>query len=348
MERMTFREALRSALADELERDERVVLMGEDIGLYGGAFKVTEGLMARFGPERVVETPISENTVAGVAVGAALTGLRPVVEFMFMDFMALAMDQLCNHAAKLRYMYAGQCSVPVVYRAPFGGGFGYGASHSQALEAWLMHVPGLQVVVPATPAAAKGLLTAAIRSDNPVVLLEHKALYNLRGPVPAESFTTPIGQARVVLPGSHVTIVGYGRTVWLALEAARRLAPAVEAEVIDLRTLVPLDRRLLVDSVRKTGRLVVVEDDCLTGGVGAEVVATVAEAVSLAAPVQRVAGADVPLPCCETLERAALPSAARVLAAVHRVMEGVDELVDSDSQDRGERHARYAGAVACS
>ena len=348
MDRITFREALRSALADELERDQRVVLMGEDIGVYGGAFKVTDGLMARFGPQRIIETPISENTVAGVAVGAALTGLRPVVEFMFMDFMALAMDQLCNHAAKLRYMYAGQCSVPVVYRAPFGGGFGYGASHSQALEAWLMHVPGLQVVVPSTPAAAKGLLTAAIRSENPVVLLEHKALYNLRGPVPQESFTTPIGQARVVLPGAQVTIVGYGRAVWLALEAARRLRSEVDVEVIDLRSLVPLDRQLLVDSVRKTGRLVVVEDDCLTGGVGAEVVATVAESVALAAPVQRVAAADVPVPCCAPLERAALPSVMQVVAAVQRVMEGSNELVDSDSEDRGECHACYGGAVACS
>jgi len=325
MPRMTFREAIRDALAGEMERDGRVVLMGEDIGSYGGAFKVTKGLIDRFGPDRVIETPISENTIAGAAAGAALVGLRPVVEFMFMDFMALAMDQICNHAAKMSYMYGGRCRVPIVYRAPFGGGYGYGASHSQALEAWFAHTPGLKVVIPATPAAAKGLLTAAIRDDGPVVFLEHKALYNLEGDVPESEFELPIGEARMVRAGSDVTVVAYGRTVWLAVEAARRLANDISVEIVDLRTVAPLDRGTLLASVRKTTRLVVVEDDCLAGGIGAEVVAMAAESLVPAAPVGRVACADVPLPCCETLERAALPSVEKVEAAIRAAMEPIGE-----------------------
>jgi pyruvate/2-oxoglutarate/acetoin dehydrogenase E1 component len=345
---MTFREALRSAMIDELVRDDRMVIMGQDIGVYGGAFKVTQGLLERFGPDRIIETPISENSVAGAAVGAAVTGLRPVLEFMFMDFMALAMDQICNHGAKLHYMYNGQCHVPVVFRAPYGGGFGYGASHSQALEAWFMHTPGLKVVIPSTPAAAKGLLTAAIRDDGPVVYLENKALYNLEGQVPEEPFTIEIGTAQVVRPGSDVTVAGYGRTVWLAIEAARRLEKRVSMEVIDLRTIAPLDRQLLVDSVGKTGRLLTVEDDCLTGGVGAEVGATVAESVTLASPIARVGCADVPMPCCEPLERAALPSVDKVIAAVERIVESPDELVHRDSEDRRERNPSHRRRVACS
>ncbi len=350
MARMTFREAIRSALAEALSSDPRVVLMGQDIGLYGGAFKVTEGLLERFGPERIVETPISENSVAGVAVGAAMTGLRPVVEFMFMDFMALAMDQICNHAAKMSYMYAGQCKVPVVFRAPCGAGFGYGASHSQSLEAWFAHTPGLKVVVPSTPASAKGLLTSAIRDDGPVVFMENKALYNLQGQVDDSPFAIEIGPGQVVRPGRDVTVVGYGRTVWLAVEAARRLESRIDVEVIDLRTIVPLDRALVIRSVEKTGGLVVVADDTLTCGVGAEVVASVVERVTLRAPAVRVGGADVPVPCCEPLERAAMPSAQRVVDAVEATIEarpGYHELVHQDSEDRHERHTRDGRAMAC-
>lgn len=346
MTRMTFREAIRSALCEELERDSSVVVMGEDIGAYGGAFKVTEGLTERFGPERIIETPISENGFAGVAVGAAMTGLRPVVEFMFMDFMALAMDQICNHAAKMRYMYDGQCKVPVVFRAPYGAGFGYGASHSQSLEAWFMHTPGLKVVVPSTPEAAKGLLVAAIRDDNPVVFLENKALYNLEGDVSDSPCDCPIGRASVVRAGRDVTVVGYGRTVWLAVEAARRLGSVVDVELIDLRTIAPLDRESIGISVSKTGRLVVVEDDCLTGGVGAEVVAMAAESMLLRSPAVRVACADVPMSCCEPLEREAMPSVDRVVRAIERVMGGRNELDDRYSESRRERNSGHRREMA--
>lgn len=348
MSRMTIRHAVRKAMRDAMAADPAVVLMGEDIGAYGGAFKVTQGLIDEFGPRRIIETPISENSFAGVAAGAAMMGLRPIVEFMFMDFMALAIDQICNHAAKLSYMYAGQCRVPVVYRAPFGGGFGYGASHSQALEAWFMHTPGLKVVVPATPAAAYGLLMSAIRDDGPVVFLESKALYGIEGEVPDQPFAIPLGEGCVVRAGSDVTVVGYGRTVWLAIEAANRLANQISVEVIDLRTLAPLDRALLTASARKTSRLVVVEDDCLTAGVGAEVVATVCESVRLASPAVRVACADVPLPCCESLESAALPSMEKVVAAIEKVSGPANELDHRNTQDRRERDAghrrRMAGA----
>lgn len=345
MPRMTFREAIRSALAAALSADERVLLLGEDIGGYGGAFKVTSGLIERFGPDRVIETPISENSFAGVATGLAMTGYRPVVEFMFMDFMALAIDQICNHAAKVSHMYAGQFSAPVVYRAPFGGGFGYGPSHSQALEAWFCHTPGLKVVAPATPRAARGLMLGALRQNCPVVFLEHKALYNLAADVPEDDGALDIGTGCIVRAGSDITVAGYGRTVWLAVEAARRLHGRVRVEVLDLRSLAPIDRPLLLASARKTGRLVMVEDDCLSGGVGAEVVAIVAEQVAMRAPMRRVACADVPMPCCAPLERAALPNVERVVQAVLEVMEGVDGSNNRHPEDRRERHPRNAGAM---
>ncbi len=346
MPKLSFRKSVRLAMAEALERDPSVVLMGEDIGPYGGAFKVTEGLHERFGADRIIETPISENGFAGVAIGAAMTGLRPVVEFMFMDFMALAMDQICNHAAKFSYMYAGQCCVPVVFRAPFGGGFGYGASHSQSLEAWFMHTPGLKVVVPSTPASARGLLDAAIRDDGPVIFLEHKALYNLEGEVSDVPGNWSLDQAQIVRPGQDVTVVGYGRTVWLAVETAKRLAGRVDVEVIDLRSLAPLDVVALVESVDKTRRMVVVEDDCLTGGVGAEVAAVIAERVRLDAPIARVACADVPVPCCESLERAALPSVEKAVAAVMRQMEVGYELVDRGTESGCQRESRKGRQLA--
>ncbi len=348
MSQMTFREAIRAAMDDALRCDDRVVLMGEDIGGYGGAFKVTEGLLERFGPSRIIETPISENSFAGVAVGAAMTGLRPVVEFMFMDFMALAMDQICNHAAKMRYMYAGQCTVPVVFRTPFGGGFGYGASHSQSLESWFAHTPGLKVVIPSTPIAARGLLAAAIEDDNPVIFLENKALYNLSQGMSPKWQQMKIGRARIVRPGSDVTVVSYGRTVWLAVDAARQLGTSVDMEIVDLQTIRPLDRDLLRESVGRTGRLLVVEDDCLSGGIGSEVIASVVERVALRSPAARVACAEVPLPCCQSLERAALPSVARVMDAIKGMVENNRELVDRDAKGRCERHTSTRSEVACS
>ena len=251
MREITYWQALQEALREEMQRDPRVFLMGEDIGVYGGAFGVTRGLLDEFGPQRVRCTPISEATIVGAATGAAVTGMRPVVEIMFMDFMTLTMDQLANHAAKFHYMYGSQVRVPMVVRTPAGGGRCYGATHSQSLEAWFLHVPGLKVIAPATPADAKGLLLAAIRDDNPVLCVEHKLLYATSGPVPDGSEIVPIGQALVRRAGSDVTLVAYSYYVGVTLQAAEDLAAAgIDAEVIDLRTLAPMDTEAVLASVR--------------------------------------------------------------------------------------------------
>jgi len=320
---MTYSQAIRSALVEEMERDERVILLGEDIALYGGAFRVTRDIVKRFGPERVLNTPISENSFVGVAVGAALVGLRPVVEIMFMDFITLAMDQLVNHAAKFHYIYGGQARVPMVVRAPAGAGRGYGASHSQSLEAWFVHAPGLKVVAPSNPRDAHGLLKAAIRDDNPVVFVENKLLYGTSGDVPDPDETLPLGKAAVVREGDDVTLVAYSRMTALALEAASRLEEAgISCEVLDLRTLAPLDEAAVLGSVAKTHRAVILEEDTRRGGVGAEVAAVIAEGAfgSLDSPVRRVASADTPIPCSPTLERAILPSVDKIVAAVESLI----------------------------
>lgn len=325
MRELTYWQALQDALRDEMRRDERVFLMGEDIGTYGGAFGVTRGLLEEFGPERVRCTPISEGTIVGAATGAALTGLRPVVEIMFMDFLTLAMDQLANHAAKFRYMYGPQARVPLVVRTPAGGGRCYGATHSQSLEAWFLHVPGLKVVAAATPADAKGLLTAAMRDDNPVLFVEHKLLYATSGPVPDGEHIVPLGRAEVRRTGRDVTVVTYGYGVRIALEAATALAgDGIEAEVIDLRSLVPMDIARIVDSVRKTGRLLCLEEGTRTGGVGAEIAACVAEHAYeyLDAPIRRVAAADLPIPFSPALEPLTLPQASDVVREVRLVCRG--------------------------
>lgn len=325
MRELTYWQALQEALREEMQRDAAVFVMGEDIGEYGGAFGVTRGMLAEFGRERVRCTPISEATIVGTAAGAALTGMRPVVEIMFMDFMTLTMDQLANHAAKFRYMYGPQACVPMVLRTPAGGGRCYGATHSQSLEAWFLHVPGLKVVAPATPGDAKGLLKAAIRDDNPVLCVEHKLLYATTGPVPDGDVITPIGQAVVRRPGTDVTLVGYSYHAQLALEAAETLAQeGIDAEVIDLRTLVPLDDDTLLASVRKTGRLVCVEEGTRTGGVGAEIAARVAEGAYeyLDAPIRRVAATDVPIPFSPPLEQLALPGVNDIACAAREVCGG--------------------------
>ncbi len=317
-----FSHAIRDAIAEEMRCDPSVFILGEDIAGYGGAFKVTQGLVEEFGAERVRNTPISENTIVGVGVGAAVCGMRPIVDIMFQDFIALAMDQLVNHAAKFYYMYGNQASVPMVVRTPAGGGRNYGPTHSQSLEAWLIHVPGLKVVAPAFAADAKGLLKAAIRDANPVVFVESKLLYGVRGEVPEGDYTVPIGEAKVVRAGTDVTLVAYSRMTIECLKAAQMLATGgVEAEVVDLRTLSPLDMDTVAASVEKTGRAVVVCEDCLTGGVSAEVAARVMEECFdfLQAPIRRVAGLDTPLPCADNLERLALPDAAKVVAAVERM-----------------------------
>ena len=304
-------EAIREALAQEMYLDERVFLMGEDIGMYGGAFGVTRGLLERFGGGRVIETPISEAGFVGVAIGAALLGRRPVVEIMFSDFIFLAMDQLVNHAAKFRYVYGEQAPVPLVVRTPGGCGRAYGPTHSQAVEGYFVHTPGIKVVAPSTPYDAKGLLLASIRDPNPVVFIENRTLYPQKGEVPEKDYTLPLGRAAVVRVGGDVTVVAYSRMVHEALAAAETLADeGISLEVIDLRTLSPLDAETVLASVKKTGRTILVEEGPRTAGVMAEVAARIAEDAFdyLDAPVKRLTMPDIPVPCAAALEQAALPS----------------------------------------
>lgn len=318
MREISYTEALREGLAEEMVRDGNVFLLGEDIGRYGGAFGVTRGLQERFGTERVINTPISEPGFVGVAAGAALVGSRPVVEIMFMDFITLAMDQLVNQAAKLRYVFGEGAACPMVVRTAAGAGRRYGPTHSQTLEAWFLHVPGIKIAAPATAADAKGLLKTAVRDDNPVLFLEHKLLYPQRGSIPDRSRPIPFGRARVVRRGSDVTIVAWSWMVVRAEEAADQLAESgVSAEVIDLRTLSPMDDEAIMGSVRKTGRLLIVEEGCATGGVSAEIGFRVFERAYdyLDAPVTRVASPDVPVPASPVLEDAMVPSCERIAVA---------------------------------
>lgn len=327
LRQITYSQALNEALREEMQRDASVFVMGEEVAVWGGGgvFGVTKGLIDDFGPERVRDTPISEEAIAAVAIGAAATGSRPVAEFMYVDFMGLAMEPIVNQAAKLRYMLGGKVSVPVVFRAQEGAGRGNAAQHSQSLEAWFCHIPGLKVVTPSTPYDAKGLLKSAIRDDNPVVFLEHKLLYFIKGPVPEAEYTVPLGVAEVKRAGKHVTVVGIHTMVGKALKAAEVLArEGIEVEVVDPRTLVPLDIEMIVASVKKTGRLIVSHEAYTTGGYGSEIITRVVEAAFdyLDAPPVRVCAKDVPLPYAESLEMAALPNeqglidAARAL--VHR------------------------------
>jgi pyruvate/2-oxoglutarate/acetoin dehydrogenase E1 component len=315
---LSYRDALNEALHEEMTRDPAVCLLGEDVGRYGGVLQVSRGLYDRFGPKRVRDTPISEAGFVGIAVGAAMTGLRPVVEVMYIDFSALAMDQIVNQAAKARYMFGGKVCVPLVMRTQGGGGRGNAAQHSQSLEMWYVHVPGLVVIQPSTPYDAKGLLKSAIRNDNPVIFIEHKLLYNTTGPAPDEEYLIPIGVADVKRSGKDVTIVATSRMVIFALQAAEKLAAeGIDAEVIDPRTLKPLDLPAIVKSVEKTGRLVVVNEGPLTGGFTAEVAARVQrEAFDwLDAPIMQVATEDVPLPYNGRLELEAIPGVEDIVRA---------------------------------
>ncbi len=304
--------------------EETVFVLGEDVGRYWkGAFKVTKGLAEEFGDERVRDTPISESAIIGVATGAAITGMRPVAEIMFGDLSALAMDQIANQAAKLRYMFGGQVEVPLVIRMPFGAGVNIAAHHSQSLEAWFMHVPGLKIAMPSTPYDAKGLLKTAIRDDNPVMFFEHKLLYSFKGPVPEEEYTVPLGVADVKREGEDVTIVATLYMVHKSLAAAEELSKqGISTEVVDPRTLVPLDKQAIVDSVKKTGRIVIVTEDCKTGGVSAEIAAVVAEEAIdyLDAPVERVAEPDTPIPFSPPLEKFVIPDENRIIGAVKEVI----------------------------
>ncbi len=324
MRKISFRDALREALREEMRRDSSVFLLGEDIGRYwGGAFKVTDGLAQEFGDERVRDTPISESAIIGAGVGAAITGMRPVAEIMFGDLTALAMDQIANQAAKMCYMFGGQAKCPLVIRTPFGAGVNIASHHSQSLEAWFMHVPGLQVAAPSTPYDAKGLLKTAIRGDNPVFFCEHKLLYPVEGEVPEEDYTIPFGVADIKRKGEDVTIVATLSMVHKALNVAEEFAKeSTSVEVIDPRTLTPLDKQTIVASVKKTGRLIIVSEDCKTAGVSAEIAAVVAEeAVDyLDAPIKRVTEPDTPIPFSPTLERYVIPDEKAIIKAVREVI----------------------------
>lgn len=322
---LRYIDALREALHEEMRRDPDVFVLGEDVAV-GGPFGVTAGLVEEFGEARVINTPISEDTVMGIAIGAALVGKRPVVEIMFMDFITLAMNQLVSHAAKLHYMSGGQLAVPLVVRVAEGAGGGWGAHHSQCLEAWFLHVPGLKVVAPSNAVDAKQLLKAAIRDANPVLFIEHRGLYFRQDTVPAgPEEDSALGKARILKVGRDVTIVTYLRMVWEAMEAAAALERrAISAEVIDLRSLVPLDMATVLHSVHKTNRLVVVHEGVMTGGVGAEIAARVQEEAfdDLDAPIQRVGAPFAPVPASPALEQAFVPASNQIVAAVERALEG--------------------------
>jgi pyruvate/2-oxoglutarate/acetoin dehydrogenase E1 component len=323
---LSYMEAVREALWQEMERDERVFIIGEDVGVYGGAFGVTRGMVEHFGPQRVIDTPISEYGIAGAITGAALTGMRPVGEIMFMDFTTLAMEQLVNQAAKMRFMFGGMIEVPFVLRTPAGSGTGAAAQHSQSLESWFVHVPGLKVVMPSTPYDAKGLLLSSIRDDNPVLFVEHKLLYKTKGPVPEAPYTIPLGTAEVKREGRDVTIVATSIMVRRSLEAAEQLAQeGIDVEVVDPRTLKPLDEETIVHSVSKTGRALIVHEACTTGGYGGELAAVIAGSEAfdyLDAPIVRLAGRDMPIPYNRTLEYHTVPQVEDIVEAARRLAQG--------------------------
>jgi pyruvate dehydrogenase E1 component beta subunit len=320
---ITYREALRQALAEEMERDPEVFIIGEEVAEYQGTFRVTEGLLQKFGPKRVVDTPISEEGFTAVSVGAAMMGLKPVVEFMTINFCIRALDQIVNHAAKMLYMSGGQFNIPMVIRAPNGKGERLAAQHSHALEAWFIHMPGLKVVLPSTPADARGLLKSAIRDPDPVIFLEHAALYTMKGEVPEDEGLVPLGEAITRREGKHVTLVSYSRMVNLCLRAAEQLAEeGIEAEVLDLRSLVPLDEERLAAAVAKTHRAVVVNESSRTGSAASEIAARIYGSVfdELDAPVELVTGPDVPLPYARNLEKAWAPDETAIVEAARRTL----------------------------
>ncbi|RWC52377.1 alpha-ketoacid dehydrogenase subunit beta [Mesorhizobium sp.] len=324
---LSYAQAIQEAMAIAMDMDERVFLMGEDIGVYGGAFQVTGDLVERYGAERVIDTPISELGGAGVAVGAALTGMRPIFEFQFSDFATLAMEQIVNQAAKMRFMLGGEVSVPVVMRFPAGSGTGAAAQHSQSLEAWLGHVPGLKVIQPATPYDAKGMLLAAVADPDPVMIFEHKLLYKMKGPVPEGYYTVPIGKADIRREGRDLTIVATSIMVQKALDAAAALeAEGIDIEVVDLRTIRPMDKQTVIDSVKKTSRLMCVYEAVKTLGIGAEVSAMIAESEAfdyLDAPIVRLGGAETPIPYNPELEKAVVPQVPDIITAARDLVKGV-------------------------
>ncbi|MDP3177540.1 MAG: alpha-ketoacid dehydrogenase subunit beta [Spirochaetaceae bacterium] len=323
MREITYAEAIREALSEEMRRNDSVVFLGEDIGVYGGAFGVSKGMFAEFGPERIRDTPMSEGAIVGCGLGAAMTGLRPVVEIMFSDFVTVAMDQIVNQAAKARYQYGGQFKVPLVIRAPSGSGTGAAEQHSQSLEAWFVHTPGIRVIAPSTPRDAKGLLKTAMRGDDPVLFLEQKLLYRMKGEVPDGEYTIPLGRAEIRREGKDISLITYGRMVTRCLEAAEEAkAEGIEAEVLDLRSLAPLDRDSIISSAKKCGRVLIVHEACLTGGVGGEIAAIIADSEAffyLDAPIRRCCGSDCPIPYNRRLEASVVPEAGTIADAIRRL-----------------------------
>lgn len=320
---ITFREAINQALKEEMQRDEKVFLMGEEVGFYHGAYKVSQGLLEEFGEKRVIDTPITEAGFTGVGIGAAMLGLRPVIEMMTFNFSILALDQIVNNAAKLRYMSGGQIKIPMVIRGPSGAAHQLGAQHSQALEAWYAHVPGLKVVIPSTPKDAKGLLKSAIRDDNPVIFMESELMYGLKGEVPEEEYTIPIGKGDRKREGKDVTIIAYSKMFHLAMQAAAELEKeGINAEIIDPMTIKPLDKDMIFESIKKTNRCVIVQEGWRFCGVASEISSLIYEEVLdyLDAPVSRVTGEEVPMPFAKNLEEAALPSKEKIIKAVKSVM----------------------------
>ncbi|OLP64892.1 2-oxoisovalerate dehydrogenase subunit beta [Bacillus pumilus] len=321
---ISYLEAVREAMSQEMRENQDVFILGEDIGVYGGAFGVTRGMIEEFGPERVRNTPISEAAIAGGAVGAALTGMRPILELQFSDFITIAMDQLVNQAAKTRYMFGGKGKVPLVVRTPAGSGTGAAAQHSQSLEAWMAHIPGLKVVQPSTAYDAKGLLKAAMDDDNPVIFYEHKLLYKTIDEVPEESYSIPLGKADVKRSGKDVTIVATAIMVHKALEAAKELeAEGIDVEIIDPRTLVPLDEETIIESVKKTGKCIVVHEAVKRGGYGGEIASMIAESEAfdyLDAPIKRLGGLAVPIPYNPTLEKAVIPQVPDIIEAAKELV----------------------------
>lgn len=324
---LTYAEAIREAMRQAMESDPSVFLIGEDIGIYGGAFGVTAGLIDQFGGERVRDTPISEAVIAGACVGAALTGMRPIGEIQFMDFVALSMEQLVLQAAKVRFMFGGKANVPMVLRMPGGSGTGAAAQHSESLENWFVHIPGLRVVMPSTPYDAKGLLLSAVYDGNPVIFIEHKLLYKTSGPVPEEMYRLPLGESKVARQGQHLTLVATSIMVQRALQAAEKLSQeGIEVEIIDPRTLSPLDDKPIIESVKKTGRALVVHEAPVTGGFGGEIVSRIAASEAfdyLEAPIRRLAGLDIPIPYNRNLEYHTVPQVETIVAEARKLAQGV-------------------------
>ena len=325
MREITYAEAIKEAMCEEMRKDNRIILMGEDVGVYGGAFGVSRGMIEEFGPERIRDTPITELAITGCAVGAAMTGLLPILEIMFSDFITLGMEQLINQGAKNRFQFGGQGSVPMVLRAPAGSGTGAAEQHSQSPEAWVSNIPGLKVVIPSTPYDAKGLLKSSIYDPNPVVFLEQKLLYRIKGPVPEEEYDIPLGKADVKRNGKDCTVITYGRMVQRCLKIAEDFSAkkGIEIEVVDVRTLVPCDKETLVNSVKKTGKCLVVFEACQTGGFGGEIVSIIAESEAffyLDAPIRRIGGLDVPIPYNPNLEAQVVPTEETITAAIESLL----------------------------